>query len=66
MLTKTYTPHQINDQIRNQMQDLDDKDVHGLAMAAMRRIRIREDRRAGLADRFVKELRQEKIHRASG
>lgn len=66
MLTKTYTPHEINNQIRSRMQGMDDKDVRELTMAAMRRIRIKEERRAELSDRFIKELRQKKIHGAFG
>ncbi|MDD5172427.1 MAG: hypothetical protein PHF60_05325, partial [Candidatus ainarchaeum sp.] len=41
METKTHTPHEVNNQIRNQMQEMDDKGVHELTMAAMRRIRIK-------------------------
>jgi hypothetical protein len=53
----THTPHELNEQIRGQMQELSDPDVHALAMGAMRRIRVRESARAPLAERFVAELR---------
>ncbi|MFH0885287.1 MAG: hypothetical protein V1861_06260 [Candidatus Micrarchaeota archaeon] len=53
----THTPHELNEQIREQMRELRDPEVHALAMAAMRRLRVRESSRAMLAETFVTELR---------
>lgn len=61
---RPYGPHELNSQIRDQMQELRDEGVHALTMAAMRRIRIKEEHRAGLADTFIKELRQKKVRNA--
>ncbi len=66
METRTYTPHQINNQIRSRMQEMDDRDVRELTMEAMRRIRVKEGRRSELAGRFIRELRQKRIHGAFG
>jgi len=53
----THTPHGLNEQIRDQMRALPDPEVRALAMSAMRRLRVKESSREGLADRFVRELR---------
>ncbi len=52
-----HTPHGLNEQIRDQMRELQDPEVRALAMAAMRRLRVKESSKAALADRFVSELR---------
>jgi len=53
----TFKPHELNEQIRDQVRQLRDPEVRALAMAAMRRVRVKESARAALADRFVSELR---------
>lgn len=53
----TYSPHEVNEQIRDQMRQLKDPEVHALAVAAMRRLHVRESERPALATRFVAELR---------
>ncbi len=58
MCTNTYSMHEQNEQVRFQMQDLKDEQVYALALAGMRRIRVKEENRKELAERFVKELRR--------
>jgi len=53
-----YTPHEHNEQIRQQVRELEDADVRTLAISAMRRIRVKEAKREALADKFVAELRR--------
>ncbi|MCI0504339.1 hypothetical protein L0Y65_06565 [Candidatus Micrarchaeota archaeon] len=57
MQTVVHAPHELNEQIRLQMKELKDPEVHALAMAAMRRLRVKESARCALASRFVSELR---------
>ncbi len=56
----THTPNEINEQVRGQMRALPDEDVRLLAKAAIRRMRVKESRRAELEGRFVSELRAAK------
>lgn len=66
METKTYSPHELNNQIRMQMQGLPDEDAYALALAGMRRIRVRRDVQDALAQKFVSHLRAKKIHGSFG
>lgn len=59
------TPLQLNAQIREKMQDLPDGNLMALTKAAIRRIRIREDRKEEIAGRFVRELRTNKVSKGS-
>ncbi len=57
MRTVAHTPHELNEQIREQMRGLEGPQNHALALAAMRRLRVREDAQPALAQRFLSELR---------
>jgi hypothetical protein len=58
MQMAVHTPHELNEQIREQIRQLKDPEVHALAMSAMRRVRVKESARAALAEKFVNELRR--------
>jgi len=55
------TTLQLNAQIREQMQQLPDPNLEVLTRAAIRRMRVREERRKEFARRFVQELKSNPV-----
>ncbi|MFN7991086.1 MAG: hypothetical protein U0R44_02905 [Candidatus Micrarchaeia archaeon] len=66
MQTMTYSPRQICRQILAQMQKLDDRSLSAMTESAIRRMRVRHEQRAALAERFVWELRAKQIRGSFG
>jgi hypothetical protein len=60
MQTVSYSIQEVHDQIRKKMFQLDDKEVRALAMAATRKIGVKEQHRAAVAETFVRELKKMK------
>jgi hypothetical protein len=58
MQTVPYTPRGINSQLRQQMQELDEGQLRILTDAAVRRLRIREEKRREISERFVGGLKR--------
>ncbi len=58
MLRGPHTPVEISSQIRSQMQELDDCRLSALTRAAMRRLRIKKEKRPGIEKRFIRQLRR--------
>lgn len=58
MRTVGYSAKEVNSQIRKELRSLDEKEMRALAMAATRRLGIKESCRGEVAKRFVSELRK--------
>jgi hypothetical protein len=58
MVSRDIKLGELHDQVRDQMRLMDDREVAALTKAAMRRLRVRRDKRPELAKRFQKELRR--------
>ena len=51
-------PHEVYKNIRNELRTkLDDREMTSVAMAAMRRIKVKKEKRKELADKFVRKVR---------
>jgi hypothetical protein len=61
MCTNTYNANQRNNQVRKQLQAMNEADARELVRAGMRRLRVKEAQRAGLEERFMGELKARRI-----